>query len=151
MVRVARRGRATLLLGLLAVAAVLVPGVYAVQIQLISENVARVGGTGGVQILTPTQSIDSVTFTLDSYPPYHISGVTVTFTPEETGTYTIAVNIYDTIGNILGSGIVTGIQAQTDPNTGNLLPITQDIPITPTVDPAQAEAVEVIVLQETTK
>lgn len=149
MARAARRGRAALVFGMLALVAVLIPGVYAVQITLVSENVARVGGTGGVSILAPTAQVDQVTFTLENNPPYYINGVNVVFTPNETGTYTVAVNIYDAIGNILGSGIATGLTPQIDQTTGLPTQMTVYITLTPSVDPAQAAAVEVIVLQET--
>ncbi len=146
----ARGSRVPIILALLAVAAVAVPGVFAVQLSLNSDNIARVGGTGQVPVLAPTANatIDAVTFTLATTPPYYIASANVTLTfAEANTTYTVVVNIYDAVGNLITSGQVTGVTVQTDAN-GNPIQQTVTVNFPSPVDPRQVDNVEVLVIQE---
>ena len=148
----ARGSRVPVLLALFAVAAVAVPGVFAVQLSLNSDNIARVGGTGQVPVLDPTANatIDAVTFTLATTPPYYIAGANVTLTFAEAGTtYTVVVNIYDATGNLITSGQVTGVTVQTDATTGAPVQQTVTVNFPSPVDPRLVGNVEVLVIQET--
>ncbi len=148
----ARGSRAPILLALLALAAVTVPGVFAVQLSLNSDNIARVGGTGQVAVLDPTvnATIDSVTFTVSTTPPYYLSGANVTLTfAEANTTYTVVVNIYDSAGNPVTSAMVTGITPQTDATTGATVQQTVTVNFPSPVDPRLVGNVEILVIQET--
>ncbi len=159
----AKGSRVPILLALLAVAAVAVPGVFAVQLNLSSDAVARVGGTGQVQVLNPTNNalIEQVTFGLSTVPPYYINEARVQLTFAEVDTtdptritYTVVVNLYDSLGNIVGSGSVSGITPQLDQTTNQ--PISQTVTVTlsggtgpgGTVNPKDVVYVEVLVIQE---
>lgn len=156
----ARGSRVPVVLALLALAAVAVPGVFAVQLSLNSDSVARVGGTGEVIVLAPTSNatIDKVTFTVSNTPPYYIQSVNVTLTFAEAVssidgttpvTYTVVVNVYDSLGNLINSAIATGVQVQTDATTGAPVQQTVTVQFPNTVDPRQIDIVEVLVYQET--
>ncbi len=153
------KARLLFVLALLGLAAVSAAAAYAVQLTLNSDNITRVGGTGQVEVLSPdfNNTIESVVFIVDTNnPPYYITSVDITWEPAETGTYFIAINIYDvtvdpttgtTQRTLIASGTQTvnvdGTQAAPQQST------TTRIQFPSPVNPADVDYVEIIIVQQT--
>ena len=145
-----------IILALLSLAALAVPGVFAVQLTLNSDNITRVGGTGQVTVLTPENdsTINSVVINYDSNAaPYYVNAVTITWEPAEASDYFIGVTLYDrdAQGNvtIVGSGSAT---VTLDPTTFTLgQPITTTVPVLSTtggnIDPSTIDLIEIVIYQ----
>jgi hypothetical protein len=105
-----RRKVAFLLLALAAVMAV-ASAAFAVEITLNDSDIARIGGTGNVEVRCPANpcQITSVTWTL-SFPPPRVTAVNVEWSPAATGSYTVYVVLYRNDGTTIeasGSQSVT--------------------------------------------
>ena len=130
------------------IAALLVAGAaYAVWLTLNSEDVARIGGTGLVQVLSPTTNgnVNEVLWQTDTNTGY-VTGVDVNWTPAETGTYLVHVNVYDGNQNMLTSGTTTETIQAADVGADRVT----SVPLAQSVDPSQLVYVEVIITQTTT-
>jgi hypothetical protein len=137
-----RRKVAFLLLALAAVMAV-ASAAFAVQIDLSSENIAQLGGTGQVSVNCPTASpckVDQVTWTLSGTPP-RVTEVKVVWKPASSGTasYTVYVTLYKGASTIVGSGSAS--------QSGSSDSVTTTVPVSPNPDPKDVDKVEIVIVQ----
>ncbi len=136
-----RRRAAFLLLALAAVMAV-ASAALAVEISLSSTDVARIGGTGQVDVYCPANpcQVTRVSWTINSAPPYWVTAVKVTWQPAtSSGSYTVYVVLYDNSNNIVGHGSAT--------QSGSPSPVTTTVSLPFFVDPRQIYKVEVVIVE----
>jgi hypothetical protein len=141
-----RRKVAFLLLTLAAVMAV-ASAAFAVEINLSSENIAQLGGTGLVDVNCPTAApcqVNQVTWTISSTAPYRVTAVNVKWTPASSATtasYTVYVTLYDSANNVIGSGSAT--------QSGSSSPVTTTVPVSgpSPIDPKNVYKVEIVIVQ----
>ncbi len=117
----------------------------AVQLNLDSDNVERIGGTGQVNVLSPENdnTINSVTFTVDTDPTSSTFGdvisVDVTWDPAENGDYRVIVILYDNGGTVVGYGTATPTGLTAGSTT------TTTVTLTDPASPEEIYKVEVII------
>jgi hypothetical protein len=99
-----RRKVAFLLLALAAVMAV-ASAAFAVQINLSSLDIARIGATPQVEVYCPANpcQITRVTWTL-AFPPPRVTHVNIVWSPAATGDYNVYVVLYRDTSTIVGYG-----------------------------------------------
>ena len=120
----------------------MLPVAFAVQLSVTATK--ALGGTGQVEIISPDAdgAIESISWVLDTNPPYNVTGVKITWTPaSDTATYTVAVTLYDSDGTtIVGYGTAT--------QTGSTGSVTTSITLNTPVDPANIYYVEVVIAEQ---
>jgi hypothetical protein len=138
-----RRKVAFLLLALAAVITV-ASAAFAVQINLSSEDIAQIGGTGQVSVNCPGNpcQVSKVTWTISGSAPFRVTAVNVQWTPassEATASYTVYVTLYDSANNVIGSGSAT--------QGGSSSSVTTSVPVSPNPDPKNVYKVEIVIVQ----
>ncbi|MEM2189409.1 MAG: hypothetical protein QXO15_04385 [Nitrososphaerota archaeon] len=127
-------------LSLLALALLVLP-VYAVLINLSSDKIDRIGGTGKVDVQGPG-TVSEVEWTLTEEPPYQVDKVAVIWDAEEDNSgHMVYVTIYDNTGSAIASG-------GSEPNQRGSGEITTIVDVTPNVDPQYIYKVEIIIVEE---
>ncbi len=135
-----RRRVAFLLLALAAVMAVS-SAALAVEINLVSSDVAQIGGTPQVSVTCPANpcQVTRVTWTI-SGPPFRVTAVNVQWTPaSSTGSYTVYVALYDNSGAHISGGSAT--------QTGSSSSVTTNVSVSPPANPRHIYSVEIVIIQ----
>jgi type 1 fimbria pilin len=139
-----RRKVAFLLLALAAVMAV-ASAAFAVEISLNDSDIARIGGTGNVEVHCPAAGnpckIDKVYWVL-SFPPPRVTAVKIYWTPAATGTYDVYVVLYDNNGNMISNGY-----GSTSEDITSTDPTTTTVNLASPVNPALIKYVEIAIVE----
>ena len=125
-----------LLLTLLAVVAV----AYSVAISLQGQDIDQLGGTDKVSVTCPVSGcrISEVKWVLtgSTSTPYQVDKVKVYWTPADSKTYAVYVELYDNNNNLKGSG------SGSNPTDGYT-----EVDISPDVDPKDIYSVRIVIVE----
>ena len=121
---------------------------WAVLLTLDPDNVARIGGTGQVDVLSPDNdgTLTQLLWVVNT-TSYAVTGAQVTWQPAETGTYVVAVQVFPQGST---TPAATGSATVTVDNTTVGTDVTTTVTFSNPVNPEDIYSVRVVIYQTTT-